>query len=373
MKVKNFFIIEKNIATLIPMYWILYLIAIYYSPGNANLHLPATIVGTFIFVYLACTRRGLSRTFLKPVLIFIVFSIVSLLNVGNVAWYYIFFVIGHIGVSLELAISTDRLKHLYRNIYFLHILIYIIYFAVYQTFNHMYNLASENMVSVYLLLFLYLYYRECKYTGKQISVVMVGLSLILCYCGGSRTGVAIMLIAFCGICFIKLMNTKGGFIITFFLGIIAMVGVAIVGLFAYSFWIEVIQDAPRMYIWNQYLSNIDSMWNFIWGVPFYLSSAFEAYAYNLHNTFMNIHARFGLIPLIVILIIILYAISDCIKKKNWWRFLFIICYVFRSMTDNTSFSGPLDIMLFSIYFDIVSENKVFIVDSNVKSAYYRES
>lgn len=44
-----------------------------------------------------------------------------------------------------------------------------------------------------------------------------------------------------------------------------------------------------------------------------------------------------------------------IKYKHWMPTLFIILFILRSFTDNTSFSGPFDIMFFTIYFDYKRE------------------
>ena len=74
---------------------------------------------------------------------------------------------------------------------------------------------------------------------------------------------------------------------------------------------------------------------------------------------MNIHARFGLIPLITIVYIIYQCIKNGIKEKQWYIVLFTVLYVLRSLTDNTSFSGPLDILIFTIYFDTILEKQRF--------------
>ena len=95
------------------------------------------------------------------------------------------------------------------------------------------------------------------------------------------------------------------------------------------------------------------------GVPFSTHQAFASYYNNLHNTFMNIHARFGLIPLITIVYIIYQCIKNGIKEKQWYIVLFTVLYVLRSLTDNTSFSGPLDILIFTIYFDTILEKQRF--------------
>ena len=63
---------------------------------------------------------------------------------------------------------------------------------------------------------------------------------------------------------------------------------------------EVLYDSPRIYIWNLYTTQLNSLKNILLGVPFSTHQAFASYYNNLHNTFMNIHARFGLIPLITI-------------------------------------------------------------------------
>ena len=165
-----------------------------------------------------------------------------------------------------------------------------------------------------------------------------------------------MLIAFCGVLLIKLSNTNGGKVIVFFIISISVILVISFAIFAYSFLIDVLQDAPRMFIWNEYFSNLTSIDTVLWGVPFSRSVYFAGYGYNLHNTFMNIHARFGFMPLLVVVVILFQITIDSFHKKKWWRLLFILCYILRSLTDNTSFSGPFDIMFFSIFFDILREN-----------------
>ena len=208
------------------------------------------------------------------------------------------------------------------------------------------------------MLAFYLYYRS-KNKTKFATVFLATTSLILGYLSGSRTGLGCLLILCVGLIFIYFLKMRNGNAFLFLVVLTGVIGALTIVFWGTSIIREVLYDSPRIYIWNLYTTQLNSLKNILLGVPFSTHQAFASYYNNLHNTFMNIHARFGLIPLITIVYIIYQCIKNGIKEKQWYIVLFTVLYVLRSLTDNTSFSGPLDILIFTIYFDTILEKQRF--------------
>lgn len=351
-------VIRKNLSTLIFIFWIFFICANHIHTGNANLHLPVAIVGCLIFACSIIKNYSECRRLLKPVALFVIFALLAVFLVRNVAFYYLGFVVGHIGVSLGLALTREENTINYKRWFVLMIVFYFVFYFSNKTFDTMYNLASENMVSVYLLLVFYLYYRS-KDKTKFATIFLTTTSLLLGYLSGSRMGLGCLLILYIGLFFIYLFDMRSGNVFMLLVILTGIIGALAIAFFGISIIREVFYDSPRVYIWNLYTTQLNNLKNIFLGVPFSSHQAFAGYYNNLHNTFMNIHARFGLIPLITIIYMIFQCIRNGIKERQWFIVLFTVLYVLRSLTDNTSFSGPLDILFFTIYFDTILEKEHF--------------
>lgn len=347
-------VIKKKISTIIFIFWILFVCANHIHTGNANLHLPVAIVGTVIFVWAVVKNYYMCRRVLGPIVIFFVCALVSVLFVRNVPLYYLGFILGHIGIALGLALTRNDTQINYKHWFFIIILFYFIYYFRYQTFDTMYNLASENMVSVYLLLIFYLYYRANNAT-KFATAFFATASLILGYLSGSRTGLGCLLLLFIGLFIIRIMKMRNGKSFIFLVILTGIIGTFAVAFFGASVIQDIFYDSPRAYIWNLYMSKLTNTKALVFGAPFSAHQAFAYYINNLHNTFMNVHARFGLFPLVTIIYILYKCIRIGFKENRWHIVLFAVLYILRSLTDNTSFSGPLDVLIYTVYFDLIFE------------------
>lgn len=298
MKIK--LTIKKNISTAVLAFWIFYFMAIHIKTGTADLYFPVMIIGMSIFSWIIIMKRQLCKKLLKPVIIFSIFGLLAITCVGNVFWYNLFFILAHVGIALALSISKNTLRSTYQKIFWILICIYIIYYALNHTFDTFYNLASENMVSIYLMLFYYLYCRENENANKKMPLIATIFILVLTFLSGSRTGLACSFILFIGILIINLVKRNGEKIFVLFWLVLILVVAGTLIFFGISFLKEVLNDTPRLYIWNMYFSELTNWKNFVLGVPFSSKMVFGDYINNLHNTFMNIHAKYGLVSLITI-------------------------------------------------------------------------
>lgn len=358
-------VIKKNLSTAIFIFWIFFVCANHIHTGNAYLHFPVAIVGCSIFAWVIFNNYSICKKLLKPVGLFVFFAVIAILYVKNVAFYYLGFVLGHIGVSLGLALTREENSINYKFWFVIMIILYFTFYLSNKTFDTMYNLASENMVSIYLLLLFYLYYRS-KYKTKFATAFLATVSLIIGCLSGSRTGIGCLLILYIGLIFIYLLKMNNGNLFLFPVALAGVIGTLAIVFLGSSIIQEVFYDSPRMYIWNLYIAQLNNIKNVFLGVSFSTNQTYASYYNNLHNTFMNIHARFGLIPLITIIFMIFQCMKNSIKERKWYIVLFMSLYILRSLTDNTSFSGPLDILIFTIYFDMILDNKFIMEKYNEK-------
>lgn len=353
MIMKKFTFRIKKDSIIVVLYWVLYFCSAHIHTGNANLIVPSSILGCAILVLTIRKYGRPQKNIYRPILVFLISALFSIIIVGNVGWYYIVFLISNIGISYKIFIDQNSYNNnstIYRNILILIIISYFVYYFFHKSFAELYNLASENTVSISLIAFFYLYVNECKRKGRNVSVVLAMLCTILCIWGNGRTGIACSLLMTSCIILIKFLKAKGGVTLDFLLIILGIAFGVIIICFGGSILYSIIDDRPRQYIWQLYIGGLNDWKNIIFGVPFSLNDGFEAYINNLHNTFLNIHAKYGLVAFCTCLVMIIVMIKKFVKNKNLYGILFVLLFILRSITDNTSFIGPMDYMFFGLFF-----------------------
>ena len=131
---------------------------------------------------------------------------------------------------------------------------------------------------------------------------------------------------------------------------------------------EGFNDSHRQYLVDEYLKYATSNFKyFIFGVDIKTSGFSEYLDYNLHNSFLTVHAYFGLIGLLGFSLLgIISIVRFAIHKKHMYLLILIVLLV-RVSTDIIALPGYLD----SIIFYFLIEGSTFKVGGKNENFNYR--
>lgn len=94
---------------------------------------------------------------------------------------------------------------------------------------------------------------------------------------------------------------------------------------------------------------------FLFGVAVTSVEYFGKFKYNLHNSYLKLHAKFGLLGAILSAYLVIRTIIQLLKHRNFGLLILLLGVLFRILTDSAAFPGHLDIILFAFAFGL-SEN-----------------
>ena len=90
-------------------------------------------------------------------------------------------------------------------------------------------------------------------------------------------------------------------------------------------------------------SNIKYFFN---GVDLDIEPLYIEYGFNLHNSYLGLHAKFGIGGLILCAYLGFRAFYIMIKKKEWGQIFIYLAILARVFLDTAAFPGHLDIIIF---------------------------
>lgn len=308
--------------------------------------------GILCWIFLFAEFKAVRK--ITSVLVFLdMVSLIACLINGNVEIYYVALLMGYQGIALSLLIYNENFKIL--NILFWAVLIF--FFAVVilrKDFDSLFYLASENYVSVFLVFFLSTHIIYKNMINKPISIIPCLLVFILCILASGKGGIlasGIMLIGVMGV-----SSKRRGFPVYSKILLLCMIFLVI--FFVYKDPIantlnNFYKMEGRIGLWEMYFLQLKGNFNnIIFGAVGYSKSGIMAKFGHMHNTFLNLHYYFGLLPLIVFIICLIRLLKNNIKKHDYMKAVIIFASVARSMTDITAFPGIFDVLWYYLFFDL---------------------
>ena len=123
-----------------------------------------------------------------------------------------------------------------------------------------------------------------------------------------------------------------------------------------------LESSGRVSIINEYIRSATSnIRYFIFGVPSTSSDIFIDFNSNFHNSYLRLHSNYGLLGFLLIMIMILVALINLIRKKSILHVALLLAFLVRISTDTIAFVGITDPLLFYFIlpknFDNVSKVK----------------
>jgi hypothetical protein len=208
--------------------------------------------------------------------------------------------------------------------------------------------GSRNFISGYMITFMTYYLYSCKSYGKSISITYPILITVSCFILYGRSGIALSLVLLCISIFTK--YGKGYVVFIFTMSIVTglLYAVEISTLIQNSNFAHGV-ESERSQMLSQYLNSINTLQDVFFGVDFFkccnLIARFEG---NPHNTFIMLHARFGIFPFLLLIAFYLYQIISGFIIKYLYTNLLILIIFIRYALDQFGLFGPADFILFSM-------------------------
>lgn len=325
------------------------------NPDICNVIMLISGISAFIWV-LFKTKRKENVIVLITILTYISLGIISSLSNQNLEIQEYFWPIAFTGITLIL-LNFNLNIVFFKRFYILLCLFFIGNIILGKSVNQVILGVSRNNVSVIILLVLGIYYVLCYEQDFNIEIFPSILALIITVWAIGRGGIISISIITISILFFRFKNKaikiRNPLIVTF----IICISLVLINNYLYDTLIKTMienfnkfgLESSRTIIWSQYIEEIfRSSKNFFLGAPLKNNSLFAFYNFNLHNSFLNLHAKYGLIIMMSMILLIINSFFYFIRKRDIFYILLIVVLLFRSMTDLTSFSGPFDILWYYI-------------------------
>lgn len=319
-----------------------------------NFAIASTGLMCLIFVFLKKGFDNFNNRILLIGICFSFFMILSILYNKNASWDNILWIWAYLGIALLIFRYNISLRMLY--IVFCMISIYFFKNA----FNgvspqSVLNDASGNNISIILIFFVILIYLQIDRQNKKVIYFPAIITVVLSFWGNGRAGLiasSVFLLLIFLYQYIYIMRGNLIPIIKFLTLII------IICFLIHNFFGDAIDDfiykydrygmtSIRTTIWQEYLNgSVTNLGNFLFGVPT-RSNIYHYMSYyngNTHNSFLMLHAKFGIIAFFYVNKIFIQSLYISIKEKKYIIFISVITIIIRSMFDWAAFPGIFDVI-----------------------------
>lgn len=252
-------------------------------------------------------------------------------------------------ILLNCTINFNGIKYIYYVFLFMMDLLIVSYGNV----DLLPMASSRNTISSFGIVLFSIYCIAAYQNRKKVSIIASLAFIITALLGIGRSGVLLAGIIF-GACLIWDINVdtfkikNPGYILVMAFGML-VAAVALYEKVIYPairniLWRGLISP-DRIEIWRSYYGKVMSdPLNILFGASVSGNEWLDKYHSNLHNSFMNLHSKYGLIILILILILTCNAIFYLIKKRKMILLVPFLAVIFRAQTDYTDFNGISDIV-----------------------------
>lgn len=227
--------------------------------------------------------------------------------------------------------------------------------------------GSQNNISAYVLFFVIIYYISNIVHNKKQPYILLFLTAAICLWTGSRAGILASFVLIIGNFVCNFLFIKKGktiellkWLIVLFVAIWLLnhyFGPYLMPLF---YKIERYGNTSiRTEIWSEYLNGaFNSFYNLVLGVNI-KDSGFRLlnfYGGNVHNSFLALHAKFGLLPFVDIIILIVKTIKKIITEKKYAFLVVLSTVCVRMYFDWIAFPGLYDVFFWYFFLYLTNNN-----------------
>ena len=356
-----------------------YLILLYIQQTIENVPYIQSITNGFLIAgAILSLMLDLIRKNKTEWLFYFVFAILSwfIVYMARSDWQYTFNQFMSTGCYMLIGLNFAKSKH---NVSVYNWLLYIVLGVLLarivifgESFREIINFSSYNFISVLALFYLVIAVKVQGKNNVKISFKEVALFVLVTLFSYGRAGI-ISGVIFAVLALLLIIAQMKNIPLKIFL-VVAGVVVFLSG--AQKLW-EMILDTGlldkfvrlsfdtngRSEIWSRYLNtcfeNIGSF--FIGGTPSFLIDG------NIHNSFLQMYAIFGLPFFVTNVVIIIKMFIRDIKCKDFQSLIISVTFFVRCMTDRVLFRGYGEIAYFFIIFDYLCNEKTPTMSKLAKS------
>lgn len=223
-----------------------------------------------------------------------------------------------------------------------------------ELYNDIFASSSRNIVSAYLNLLLISYVISCYRFNVTPSIFLPLFNIFICFFLYGRTGIVLSILLLLTI-FIKFFYSKINLFICIFFAIFVFLGYSIVE-FYFLEKTGFVQGAisERSIVFNEYVGSLNDYKNIIFGSNIYNCCSYLASLnFNLHNSFLFAHSRFGLVGILFVvgLFVLIF------KSKNILYITLFLLICFRYFYDQLGFFQIFDVTLFYLLISVLNISK----------------
>jgi len=363
----------ENIATFIVAVFYFLRLLLYVS-HNVFVFYSMYILGISSFAFLTKIKRKdiKSLSFLGMIYLFF---LISSLYTNNLRLTRIFFNLQYIGLSI-LLIKYKMDYKIFAYSFYIHSAFFFYHIMLGSNPNMIFENISRNIVSVIMLIQCVLLYVSRINNNRKVTFIPALLTLLISLWGAGRSGIISSSFLMIGVTI--LIFSKTNFKIN--TAVLTILCVAIVflilipyGQFAladkyllklnyvstYERFLNVrFHDLTRSAIVIEYLYEIkNNLISFLLGAPLKHNILFSRVSFNLHSSFLNAHAYYGLGGFIMIFFSIVLAMRRFFKDKNLFFMFLLIASLIRVSTDIVAFPGVFDPIVYYLVFYSYDSNK----------------
>lgn len=295
------------------------------------------ISGAVIYMYLLFKKKYLRKFLIFLFTMAFIGAVNAVVN-RNHPWQYFFVLInlGSCGAALYDLRKRLRTVDIWTICTFFIIEFRILYMRItipdfsYEK-NKLTVLMGCNTASIMVIFLLFLDYIYRESINKKPRYSLYAIAAVVAIVTGGNGNILSLSLLLLGIFLVRNKDKKVSYIKVL---MIIVIGVIIL---AYEGVDELIKfltdDHYRFIIWNEYFQMAKmSVKNMIFGADITDNMLLTSYGH-CHNTFINIHFYYGLLPLLVVVVGLIRSIKYSFDIKNYFYITFLGVTIIRSMTD----------------------------------------
>lgn len=351
-----------NVNTMLLMAYMLCALLYYFFDSFIRYGLFGIVSLISLYAFFFRTpARAINRLVTKSNLL--VISIVTTFVVGFIEIYnstatpFILYIITAPLFAFFIVTNRFNTRYITLQLYFF-ILAFFVYYALFRSFENLFEGISANYVSVVLIMNIsvlqLIQYRQ----NESYSLVIPFLSLILVVFAMGRAGILILTILFVNT---LIHRWKGmGWKKRILIALLMIVPPVLLVIAKWDVFVEIFNTADvftkfqkdglvsysRNIIINEYLDNINWKTAFF-GYNFIDDYWFIHYGQNPHNSFIRLHYFAGIL-LVPLLFLIAIAAVRLVTKKNVFIALLLLAIMVRAWTDSIIFLSIYDFVWVSL-------------------------
>ena len=324
------------------------------SPLIANMTIAMIGLTSLLYSFKNNGIRGMNSYLLLLGFFYSVLMVLSILYNGNSDYMDILWIWAYMGIATLTYEFYIPSKVFWGVSYIINILL-VIYIISGGDVHNVISWGSQNNISAYIIFFVSMAYLSVMKKKHEISYIPSFLVIAISAWSSSRAGILSALFLIFATFLYNFLCVKGKKIKLLFKWIILIIiSIWLVNNFFEQYLVDLSNkisrygdQSIRTTIWIEYLCGMkNSIGNFLFGVKTTKSAYYwlSYYDGNTHNSFLMLHAKFGICAIILLLILFTKVIKKVIKEKNYIIIIVIITISIRMFFDWIGFTGIYDII-----------------------------